>query len=208
MGRPRHKGPGSPRITQLLSMMPLKRGVIAASLVVAVGAQGPEDGRDDSGWLLLLYLLLVHVLGLFGLVVLVRTMLGRHKRSLRDSETQTAAGGEQPDAVHVCSAAASNGTNPEGAEELAGTLLGIGSSSTRESRGDASSSATVHRRSTGHCNTSEARDELVAVIGNGECYHRTTCGMLGGENRHRVRYLMRSIALGYGYRPCKQCRPR
>ena len=45
-----------PRISQLLSMMPLKRGVIAASMLVAVRAQCPNDEDDAGGWMLPFYI--------------------------------------------------------------------------------------------------------------------------------------------------------
>ena len=51
----------SNRITQLVEMMPLKRGLVLASLFMAAKAQGPEES-GDAGYSFLLYLLILHVL--------------------------------------------------------------------------------------------------------------------------------------------------
>ena len=55
------------RITQLVEMMPLKRGLVVASLFMAAKAQDPEEpGNVDYRFLL--YLLKLHVLAVIGLV--------------------------------------------------------------------------------------------------------------------------------------------
>ena len=180
-----------PRISQLLSMMPLKRGVIAASMLVAARAQCPNDEDDAGGWMLPFYILLIHVLGLIGLVAVVRQMFGWNRCSLQTVSVQTSDEVSHSDVMHAFFTASSGEASTEGAEESAEFLLGIGSSSTQESGVGA-----VRLRSAGHQTSSEGvHDGLVAVIGNGECYHRTTCGMLSYEpNRRRVRYMHRSIA--------------
>eukprot|EP00435_Cladocopium_sp_Y103_P015181 s2139_g3.t1 len=55
------------RITQLVQMMPLKRGLVLASLFMAAKAQDPEELRNtDCSFLL--YLLILHVLAVIDLV--------------------------------------------------------------------------------------------------------------------------------------------
>ncbi|CAK9112427.1 unnamed protein product [Durusdinium trenchii] len=58
------------RISRLVEMMPLKRGIIAASLLTLGKCQGPEeyDTDEDGSWPFWLYFLLTHLFALFGLI--------------------------------------------------------------------------------------------------------------------------------------------
>ena len=173
-----------PRISQLLSMMPLKRGVIAASMLVAARAQCPNDEDDAGGWMPPFYILLIHVLGLIGLVAIIRQMLGWNRCSLQIVSVQTSDEVNHSDMMHAFFTVSSGETSTEGAKESAEFLLGIGSSSTQESGVGA-----VRLRSVGHQTSSEGvHDGLVAEIGNGECYHKTTYGMLSYEPNRRRQY--------------------
>ena len=68
------------RITQLVEMMPLKRGLVLASLFMAAKAQGPEES-GDADYSFLLYLLIQHLLAVIGLVHLWKRA-GRVVRSI------------------------------------------------------------------------------------------------------------------------------
>ena len=111
-------------------------------------------------------------------------MLGWNRCSFQIVAVQTSDAASHSDAMHAFFTASSGEASTEGAEESAEFLLGIGSSSSQESGVGA-----VRLRPAWHQTSSEGvHDGLVAVIGNGDCYRQTTCGMLSYEpNRRRVR---------------------
>jgi hypothetical protein len=59
----------------------------------------------------------------------------------------------------------------------------------------------------------ELRDRgirAVATIGEGVCFHRTTCGMVTERMARRpqdVAFRSIPVCVSIGYRPCRQCRP-
>ena len=73
------------RITQLIGMMPMKRGLVVASLVASAMAQGPEEQRPVDSIMFVLYMFVLHILALVGFW----SIMSNGRRRFRSVESQT-----------------------------------------------------------------------------------------------------------------------
>ena len=193
------------RITELLNLMPLKRGIIAASLLAVAKCQGETQEDEPDGFAFWLYLLLVHIFALFGLFRFCVNVFDWFQNEPDDPTSQMDMTGDS-DAEVLTSVVPS---------EAAGSSLGIEQTTCSSTEGVNSSVSITHamnhepKLQIHQRRTAEGEDVDVYAIGTGQRYHTAFCGMVQAkQNRHRVRRLRRSTAIANGLTPCKQCNPR
>ena len=198
------------RISRLVEMMPLKRGIIAASLLTLGKCQGPEeyDTDEDGSWPFWLYFLLMHLFALFGLIAFCmrayESFTNRNRlKEMIDERCESEGEKDESD---------DNGTGteipgPTVAQEPAMSSLGmeVKASGNEHSK----PAALIQDGSQGLRERREPVNEFVLGSGQGVKYHRLNCGIANANvNRRRVREIRRSAALNAGCQPCKQCCPR
>ena len=212
------------RITQLIGMMPMKRGLVVASLVASAMAQGPEEQRPVDSIMFVLYMFVLHILALVGFW----SIMSNGRRRFRSVESQTYLHtGEQGIQVEYTTETKEIQTTEEQRSEpsagstakAAGAPNKISTLSTAQAASAPSSSSSVVTTSTpasvvpdGLRPRTQAPVTLpptgppdwVWIIGNGIRYHRASCGMVRVQSR-RTRHLLRSDAIRSGYTACQQC---
>ena len=202
------------RITQLVEMMPLKRGLVLASLFIAAKAQDPEEiGNADYSFLL--YLLILHVLAVIGLTHLWKRA-GRVVRSIgcqvqpetRDQSTKH----NEPKRRKAPTVSAGIPATTDQAEFPAGRSAETAGSGVAQSSSSCTVATVATQASVKEPQLRQRREpnqpapvpDPVWIIGSGERYHSSTCGMVRVQS-HRCVQVERQRAIRAGYTPCKQC---
>jgi len=73
------------RITQLIGMMPMRRGLVVASLLASAMAHGPEEKQATNPAMFLLYMLVLQILAMVGFW----PTMSSGRRRFRRIESQT-----------------------------------------------------------------------------------------------------------------------
>ena len=173
------------RITQLVEMMPLKRGLVLASLFMAAKAQGPEES-GDADYSFLLYLLILHLLAVIGLVHLWKRA-GRVVRSIgcqvqpetRDQSTKH----DEPKRRKAPTVSAGIPATTDQTEFPVGRSAGTAGSGVARSSSSCTvvpvaTQASVEQPQLQQRRATPKAPDPVWIIGTGERYHRSTCGMV------------------------------
>lgn len=169
-----------------------------ASVVTFATGQGTHEQEGFSDHFFWLYFLIVHLLAWYGFISLVlnivKWMKPKKELTLSISEMDEA---EEDRRLRTTSSFERTKVVQNRTPEDEGL----------RSRSSAAANEPAARSSTAA--SESAADGFVCIIGQGEKYHRPSCGMVcAAVNRHRVRNMLRGAAVNAGYIACKQCRPR
>ena len=201
------------RITQLIGMMPMRRGLVVASLLASAMAQGPEEKQATDSAMFLLYMLVLHILAMVGFWSIMNS--GRRRFRSTESQTYLHTGDQETQTAEVQRSEPSAGSAAKatgGPNKISTVGTAIAASAPSEPSSVAITSAPASTVPDGLRPRTQTAVEpppvgsadWVWIIGNGARYHRASCGMVRVQPR-RTRYLARSEAIRRGYTPCQQC---
>ena len=201
------------RITQLIGMMPMRRGLVVASLLASAMAQGPEEKQATNSAMFLLYMLVLHILAMVGFWSIMSS--GRRRFRSTESQTYLHTGDQETQTAEVQRSEPSAGSTAKatgGPNKISTVVTAIAASAPSDPSSVAITSAPASTVPDGLRPRTQTAVEpppvgsadWVWIIGNGARYHRASCGMVRVQPR-RTRYLARSEAIRRGYTPCQQC---
>ena len=212
------------RITQLIGMMPMKRGLVVASLIASAMAQGPEEQRPVDSIIFVLYMFVLHILALAGFWSIMSN--GRRRFRSVESQTYLHTGEQEIQVEYTTETKEIQTREDQQSEPSAGTTEKaacapnkISTVPTAQTASAPSSSSSVVTTSTpasavpdGLRPRTQAPVTLppttppdsVWIIGNSIRYHRAGCGMVRVQSR-QTRHPLRSDAIRSGYTACQQC---
>ena len=185
------------RITQLIGMMPMRRGLVVASLLASAMAHGPEEKEAMNPAMFLLYMLVLHILAMVGFWSTMSS--GRRRFRSIESQTYLHTGDQGTQTAEVQRSEPSAGSTAK-ATGAPNRISTVGTAAAASAPSGSSSVAIASAPASVVEPIPAGSIDWVWIIGNGVRYHRAGCGMVRVQLR-RTRHLVRAEAIRRGHAP-------